>query len=199
MELIFHGIDNPRNWLTGMGTDVPIRHVWHSCRTDLKDLMYKYRGIEDLDREKDHTLWLKRIAAAVALDSRTPSSFFHVSKTSYGAYHIAERGQSFHGEHPYDQIFTRLDLFAMRQAGIIGPESLIDISTLDAVRTLFWPLLEDFHNLSTAEQHHLHEVQLRGPRDHMMLLSWRVCVDPDHHIEYICVFTCLSLIDLIVM
>ena len=180
MDLSLHEINIPRNWPTEVGTDVPIRHVWHSCRTDLKDLMCKYRGIEDIDREKDHTLWLKRIAAAVALVSRTPCPFFHVSKTSDGAYYFAERGQRFRGEHPCDQIFTRIDLLAMYQAGIIGPESLIDISTHDAVRTLFRPLLEDLHNLSTEEQDHLHKALLRGPRDHKMLLCWRGCVDPHY-------------------
>ena len=56
MDLSLHEINIPRNWPTEVGTDVPIRHVWHSCRTDLEDLMCKYRGIEDIDREKDHTL-----------------------------------------------------------------------------------------------------------------------------------------------
>ena len=68
----------------------------------------------------------------------------------------------------------------MYQDGIIGPESLIDISTHEAVRTLFWPLLEDQHNLSKAEQHQLHKMLLRGPRDHKMLLCWRGCVDPHY-------------------
>ena len=105
---------------------------------------------------------------------------FHVSKTSDGAVYFAERGQRFRGEHPCDQIFTRIDLLAMYQAGIIGPERLIDISTHDAVRTLFRPLLEDLHNLSTEEQDHLHKALLRGPRDHKMLLCWRGCVDPHY-------------------
>ena len=141
MDLSLHGINIPRIWPTEVGTDVPIRHVCHSCRTYLRDPTYKYHVFEDLDREKDHTLWLKRIAAAVALVSRTPCPFFHVSKTSDGAYYFAERGQRFRGEHPDDQIFAQIDLLAMCQDGIIGPESLIDISTREAVRTLFWPFI----------------------------------------------------------
>jgi len=142
--------------------------------------MWEYRGIDDIDREKDHTLWLKRIVAAVALVSRTPCPFFQVSKTYEGAYYFAEMGQRFRGERYSELIFTRIDLLAMYQADIIGPESLIDISTHDAVRTLFRPLLEDLHNLSTEEQDHLHKALLRGPRDHKMLLCWRGCVDPHY-------------------
>jgi len=144
--------------------------------------LYTKHELEDLDRVNQQTRWLKGIAAAVADNSTTPSPFFHVSKTSKGAYYFAECGQRFRGEHPDDQIFAQIDLLAMYQDGIIGPESLIDISTHEAVRTLFWPLLEDQHNLSKAEQHQLHKVLLRGPRDHEMLLCWRGCVDP-HYIN----------------
>ena len=52
MDLSLHEINIPRNWPTEVGTDVPIRHVWHSCRTDLKDPTYKYHVLDDLDRER---------------------------------------------------------------------------------------------------------------------------------------------------
>ena len=180
MDLSTHDMDLPRGWPTDLASDEPIRYVWHACRTDLRDLLISRHWIKDLDRVKDPIDWLKGIAAAVANGSSQTSPFFHVSKTSDGAYYFAERGQNFRGEHPRNQIFTRIDLLGLYQDGIIGPESLIDISTPEAVMTLFWPLLEDHHNLSKAEQLQLHKVLMRGPRDHEMLLCWRGFVDPHY-------------------
>ena len=180
MDLSLHEINIPCNWPTEPGSDVPIRHVWHSCRPDLRDLLYKCHWIEDIDRVKDLKRWLKGIVAAVADGSRTPSPFFHVSKTSDGAYYFAERGQNFRGEHPRNQIFTRIDLLGLYQDGIIGSDSIIDISTHDAVRTLFRPLHEDYENLSGAEKLQLNKVLSRGPRDFEILLCWRGSVDPHY-------------------
>ena len=66
MDLSLHGINIPRNWPTEVGTDVPLRYVWHSFRTDLRDLLYTKHELEDLDRVNQQTRWLKGIAAAVA-------------------------------------------------------------------------------------------------------------------------------------
>ena len=130
MDLSLHEINIPRNWPTEVGTDVPIRHVWHSCRIDLKDLLYKYHEIEDLDREKDHTLWLKATAAAVADGSGNPSSFFHVSRDVHEGHYFAELGrQRYRGETPDDQIFTQIHLLAMYQDAVIDDHIAIAISS----------------------------------------------------------------------
>ena len=132
-DLSLHGINIPRNWPTGVGTDVPIRHVWHSCRLDLKDILCKYHGIEDLGREKDHALWLKATAAAVADGSGQPSSFFHVSRDVHEGHYFAELGrQRYRGETYDDQIFTRIDLLAMHQDAVIDDHISIDISSRPA-------------------------------------------------------------------
>ena len=128
MDLYLHGIDIPRNWPTEVGTDVPIRHVCHSCRTYLKDPTYKYHVSEDLDREKDHTLCLKA-AAAVADGSRYPSPFFRLSRTAHGAHHFAELAQRNRGEKTVDQILTQIERLAMYQDSPTDDHNLINMSS----------------------------------------------------------------------
>jgi len=137
MDLYLHGIDIPRNWPTEVGTDVPIRHVCHSCRTYLKDPTYKYHVFEDLDREKDHTLCLKA-AAAVADGSRKPSSFFHVSPDVHEGHYFAGR----------DQIFTRIDLLGMYQDVVNDDHIPIDISPRPAKGG--WPNWGNYAHLPGA-------------------------------------------------
>ena len=132
MDMSLHQIDLPRNWPSGDETGAPLRYVYHSCRTELKDLKHTKHKIEDIDRGAKNIAWLRQIAAAVADGRRYPSPFFHMSRAAHGPHHFAELAQRDRGEKPGDQIFTESDLLAMYQDGVINDHHPIDISSRPA-------------------------------------------------------------------
>ena len=134
MDVPSHEINIPTNWPTVVGTDEPLRYAYRTMRPDLRELLYKHHEFMDIDRETNRIRWLKGIMSAVADGSHHRSPFYHLSKTGDCAYCFAMLGQRVRKETPEEQIFTRVDLLAMYQDSLMVPNTLIDISTRDAVK-----------------------------------------------------------------
>ena len=131
MELLLKEV--PENWPLDPNSGDPLRYVYHTCCTTLDDLVFKPHPIHTIDRVAGEIIFLTKVAEAVAHGSRLGSPFFHLSRSSRGAWRFAELGQRFRNEKPKDQIFTKVNLWGMYEDGVITADNFIDISTTSAI------------------------------------------------------------------
>ena len=64
-----------------------------------------------------------------------------MSLTKSGSYHFATLGRHNRIEKEENQIFLKIDLWAMFEDGLINENNLIDVSTREAVKRVMQPFM----------------------------------------------------------